>query len=217
MLAVIESCAVLGVDGYGVRVEVNVVSSQVPQITIVGLPDAAVQESKERVRTALKNSGLAYPMDRRITVNLAPADIRKAGPVYDLPIAIGLLTATGQIADHSQAGTVFIGELSLDGSVRPVSGILPMALWAKENGRRRFVVPAANAREAAIVGDVDVYPVHTLADVLTLLADIDAITPVREDPARILSQPRESSVDFADVKASKVPLHSESDRRRIHS
>jgi magnesium chelatase family protein len=200
MLSVVESSAILGVDAYGVRVEVNVVAAQIPQFTVVGLPDAAVQESRERVRAAIKNSGLMFPGDRRITVNLAPADTKKAGPAFDLPIAVALLVATGQIAEENAAGAVLIGELGLDGTVRPVSGVLPMAIWARQNGRRRLIVPAANTREAAIVGDVDVYPVHTLADVLVLLNDIGAAEPVREDPRRVLAQRSSLDVDFADVK-----------------
>ena len=200
MLAVVESSALLGVDAYGVRVEVNVVTSSAPQFTIVGLPDAAVQESRERVRAAIKNSGLLFPADRRITVNLAPADTKKGGPSFDLPIAVGLLVATGQISEEALNEAVVIGELSLDGSVRPVSGILPVAIWARQNHKRRLIVPAANTREAAIVGDVDVYPVHTLADVLVLLADIEQVEPVREDPRIILGQPEPSGIDFGDVK-----------------
>jgi magnesium chelatase family protein len=200
MLAVIESSALLGVDAYGVRVEVNVVMTSAPQFTIVGLPDAAVQESRERVRAAIKNSGLLFPADRRITVNLAPADTKKGGPSFDLPIAVGLLVATGQVNEEALNDAVLIGELGLDGSVRPVSGILPIAIWARQNGKRRLIVPAANTREAAIVGDVDVYPVHTLADVLVLLADIEQIEPVREDPRTILGQPIDSGIDFGDVK-----------------
>jgi magnesium chelatase family protein len=202
MLAVVESSAILGVDAYGVRVEVNVANSQLPQITIVGLPDAAVQESKERVRAAIKNSGLSFPGDKKITINLAPADLRKAGPSFDLPIAVGLLVATGQISEESLTNTVLVGELSLDGSVRPVSGLLPIAIWARQSGRARLIVPAANTREAAIVGDIDVYPVHTLADVLILLADIGAATPVREDPRSVLVQQIDSGIDFSDVKGT---------------
>jgi magnesium chelatase family protein len=200
MLAVVESSAVLGVNAYGVRVEVNVATTSIPQFTVVGLPDAAVQESKERVRAAIKNSGLLFPADRKITVNLAPADTRKAGPSFDLPIAVGLLVATGQIAEANVAGAVFVGELSLDGSVRPVTGVLPIALWAKGSDRRRLIVPAANTREAAIVGDVDVYPVYHLSDVLELLADMDAATPVRENPADVLTAQTTGDLDFGDVK-----------------
>ncbi len=200
MLAVVESSAILGVDAYGVRVEVNVVPSGVPMFVIVGLPDAAVQESKERVRAAIKNTGLSFPSDRKLTVNLAPADTRKAGPAFDLPIAVGLLVATGQVAEENLGDTVLIGELSLDGSVRPVSGVLPMAIWARANNKRRLIVPAANTREAAIVGDVEVYPVHTLADVIVLLADFAAVSPVTEDPRALLGTTTAGDADFADVK-----------------
>ena len=201
MLAVVESGAVLGVDAYQVRVEVNVTASTVPMFTIVGLPDAAVQESKERVRAAIKNTGLLFPLDRKLTVNLAPGDTRKAGPAFDLPVAVGLLAATGQVCAESVADTVMVGELSLDGSVRPVSGVLPVAIWARANHRRRLIVPAANTREAAIVGDIDVYPVHTLADVLALLGDPASVAPVREDPRALLgAAPGGADVDFAEVK-----------------
>jgi magnesium chelatase family protein len=199
MLSVVESSAILGVDAYGVRVEVNIAPGA-PMFSIVGLPDTAVQESKERVRAAIKNSGLLFPADKKITVNLAPADIRKAGPAFDLPIAVGILAATGQIAEANTVGIVFTGELSLDGSVRPVTGVLPVAVWARQNQRPALVVPTENTREAAIVGEVDVYPVHSLADVLELLCDRDLFTPVREDPAHVLGNATHSDLDFADVK-----------------
>jgi len=200
MLAVVESSAVLGVDAYEVRVEVNIASAMIPMFTIVGLPDAAVQESRERVRAAIKNTGLAFPSDKKLVVNLAPADTRKAGPAFDLPIAVGLLVATGQVAEENMAGTVLVGELGLDGTVRPVAGVLPIAIAAKAAGKQRLIVPAANTREAAIVGDVAVYPVHTLADVLVLLADLESASPVTEDPRDILGKIDASDVDFADVK-----------------
>lgn len=200
MLAVVDSSAIQGVDAYGVRVEVNVANSSIPMFTIVGLPDAAVQESKERVRAAIKNTGLLFPADKRLTVNLAPADTRKGGPAFDLPLAVGLLVATGQITEAHLGDTVVVGELSLDGSVRPVSGVLPIAIWARGAGKRRLIVPAANTREAAIVGEVDVYPVHTLADVVTLLNDPASATPVTEDPAAVLRGDDCADADFADVK-----------------
>ncbi|MBC7807030.1 MAG: YifB family Mg chelatase-like AAA ATPase [Akkermansiaceae bacterium] len=201
MLSVVESSAIFGVDAYGVRVEVNVAyTATLPGFTIVGLPDVAVNEARERVRAAIKNSGLSFPGDKRLTVNLAPADMKKAGPAFDLPIAVGLLLATSQIAEENAAGCLFIGELSLDGSVRPVTGVLPMAVWAKKSGYRRFVVPSANTGEAAIVGDIDVYPVDTLTDVLLLLADWGSANPVRMDPAEALSRTVHSEWDFADVK-----------------
>ena len=200
MLSVVESSAILGVDAYGVRVEVNIANTSIPMFMIVGLPDAAVQESRERVRAAIKNSGFSFPGDKKITVNLAPADTRKAGPAFDLPIAVGLLAVTGQISAEAAADAVFIGELGLDGTVRPVTGILPMAIWARSQRRRRLIVPAANTREAAIVGDIDVYPVNTLADVVILLADPASATAVREDPRAILKNLPPTDVDFSDVK-----------------
>ena len=151
MLAQVDSSAILGIDAYVVRVEVDI-SSSVPMFTIVGLPDAAVQESRERVRSAFKNTGLDFPL-RRITINLAPADIKKQGPAFDLPIAIGILAATGQVRSETIAGGMFVGELALDGAVSPVSGVLPMAIKARADKRPFLVVPAANALEAAIVGE----------------------------------------------------------------
>ena len=153
-----------------------------------------------KARSFVESCGLLFPFDKKITVNLAPADTKKAGPAFDLPIAVGILCATGQISDASVVDAVFTGELGLDGSVRAVSGVLPIAIWARQNHRRRLIVPAANTREAAIVGDVDVYPVHTLVDVLTLLADPDAVPPVREDPRIVLNQPNSLDADFCDVK-----------------
>lgn len=199
MLAVVESAAIFGVDAYGVRVEVNV-SGNVPSFTIVGLPDAAVQESRERVRAALRNSRFQFPFDRRLIVNLAPADVRKAGPAFDLPIAVGLLVATDQLAPESVVDTVFVGELGLDGSVRPVSGVLPLAIWARQSGRKRLIVPVANTREAAIVGEVDVYGVTSLAQVVELLHEPESLLPIREDPRLVLAGPSRSEVDFAEVK-----------------
>ncbi|HOM72389.1 MAG TPA: magnesium chelatase domain-containing protein, partial [Armatimonadota bacterium] len=145
MLSQVNSSAVLGIDAYIVEVEVDI-SGGLPRFDIVGLPDTAVQESRERVRSAVKNSGLEFPM-KRITINLAPADVRKEGPAFDLPIAVGILAATGQIDPDAILDTIVIGELSLDGSVRPVSGVLPIALKARELEIKRMVVPAHNVKE----------------------------------------------------------------------
>jgi len=148
MLAKVMSCAVVGLDGAIVEVEVDI-SSGLPAFTIVGLPDAAVQEARERVRAAIRNSGCNFPM-KRITVNLAPADLKKEGPAYDLPIAIGILFSSEQLsADVSQM--LFLGELSLDGSVRHTHGILPMVALAKEKGLSTVFIPAADAGEASLV------------------------------------------------------------------
>ena len=201
MLAQVDSSAILGIDAYVVRVEVDI-SSSVPMFTIVGLPDAAVQESRERVRSAIKNTGLDFPL-RRITINLAPADIKKQGPSFDLPIAVGLLAATGQVRDDHLAQGMFVGELALDGTVSPVAGVLPMAIKARADKRPFLVVPEANAREAAIVGDVHVYGVRSLADVVQLLNDFDAQTPLISDSADLLRNDRTGEPDFCDVKGQE--------------
>ncbi|MBI5028933.1 MAG: magnesium chelatase, partial [Chloroflexi bacterium] len=172
MLAKVTSCAVVGLDGALVDVEVDVSNGQTG-FTIVGLPDAAVQESRERVRAAIKNSSFSYPF-KRITVNLAPADLRKEGPAYDLPIAVGLLMASEQLnADLSRA--LIIGELSLDGMVRHTNGVLPMAALAREKGFDTLFVPAADAPEAALVPDLKVYPIETL---FALVMHIQQMQPI---------------------------------------
>jgi magnesium chelatase family protein len=200
MLATIESSAVQGIDAYDVNVEVDV-SSHIAYFAIVGLPDAAVNEAKERVRAAIKNAGLEFPL-RRICVNLAPADTRKQGPAFDLPVAIGILAATGQIRTDALAEWLFVGELALDGRVRPVAGILPTAVKARQDGK--LVVPAENALEAAVVGDVEVYPVATLTEAVALINDPDAeIWPITSDPYALLSQGSSEDLDFSDVKGQE--------------
>ncbi len=161
MLAKVISCAVVGLEGYIVQVEVDISP---------GLQDEAVQEAKERVRGANRNLGYTFPM-KRITVNLAPADLKKEGPAYDLPIAVGILLATEQIA-ADVTKTVFIGELSLDGALRHTSGVLPMAGLAYQEGLTDIVVPSADAREASLVEDTRIIPVQSLALHLVSLLNI---------------------------------------------
>ena len=161
MLARVFSCAVIGLDAVIIEVEVDT-GKGLPSIVVVGLPDAAVQESRERVQSAIKNSGLALPRNR-VTVNLAPAAVRKEGPAYDLPIAVGMLIATGQLPPPAVEDALMVGELSLDGSVRHVRGILPMAALAREQGIRRIFVPEGDAAEAALIPGLEVYPVPSLS------------------------------------------------------
>lgn len=178
MLAKVTSCAIVGLDGAVVEVEVDI-SRGLPSMTIVGLPDAAVQESRERVRAAIKNSGLPFPAER-LTVNLAPADLRKAGPAYDLPIAIGILLASEQIyGDVSQA--IVMGELSLDGGVRHVSGVLPMANLARQEGFTSLFVPAEDAPEAALIDGLNVYPVESLLQLVDHLTGHSKLEPYQAD------------------------------------
>ena len=160
MLAKSRTCAVVGLDGFIVEVQVDI-SPGLPAFTIVGLPDTAVQEARERVRAAIRNSGFEFPM-RRITVNLAPADLRKAGPAYDVPIAIAVLLSSGQISELPESA-VFIGELSLDGSLRHTNGVLPMVVVASDEGYDTVFVPASDAEEAALVDGMKVIPVGDLA------------------------------------------------------
>jgi magnesium chelatase family protein len=162
MLARVFSCAILGLDGVVVDVEVDT-GHGLPAIIIVGLPDAAVQESRERVQMAIKNAGLLFPR-KRITVNLAPAAVRKEGPAYDLPIALGVLIATAQLPPDCLDGALVVGELSLDGSVRHIRGVLPMAALARQEGFQRVFIPQVDASEAALIPDLEVIPVPSLAE-----------------------------------------------------
>jgi len=166
MLAKVTTCAVIGLEGAIVEVEVDI-SPGLPSFTIVGLPDTAVQEARERVRAAIRNSGCTFPM-KRIVVNLAPADLKKAGPAYDLPIAVGILLSSEQIsADVSQ--TTLLGELSLDGSLRHTNGILPMVALAHQEGLSTTIVPEVDAREASLIQDIRIIPVTSLAQLVSYL------------------------------------------------
>jgi magnesium chelatase family protein len=174
MLAKVNSYGLNGIAGYPVQVEVDITNG-LPAYETVGLPDAAVKESKERVRSAVRNTGLEFPV-QRITVNLAPADMRKEGPIYDLPIAIGLLAASGQVDPHSLEDTLFLGELALDGRVRPINGVLPMLIAARKQGVSRIVLPAENTLEAAFVPDMEVYPAQTLGAIVRHLGGVEPIS-----------------------------------------
>ncbi len=167
MLARIFSCAVLGLDGVIVEVEVDLANG-LPGVIIVGLPDTAVQESRERVQSAIKNSGLLFPR-KHVRVNLAPASVRKEGPSYDLPIALGILAASEQIPIDLLQNILVVGELSLDGSVRHVRGVLPMAALAVEKGFHRILVPEEDAAEAALIPDLEVIPIHNLEKICEAL------------------------------------------------
>src|SRR3990170_1119970 len=166
MPAKVISCAIVGLDGAIVEVEADI-SPGLPTFTIVGLPDTAVQESRERVRAAIRNSGCTFPM-KRIIVNLAPADLKKAGPAYDLPIAVGILLSSEQVAaDISQ--TLLLGELSLDGSLRHTNGVLPMVALAHEQGFATVIVPETDAKEAALIEGAKIIPVSSLCQLVSYL------------------------------------------------
>ena len=193
MYSVTRSFGLRGLSGFAVAVEADV-SGGLPAFSIVGLPDSAVRESADRVRAAIKNLGFKFP-DRRITVNLAPADVRKTGPVYDLPLLLALLTASGQIEEVS-SDTAFLGELALDGTLRPVSGVLPMALTAARLGIDTLYVPAANAAEATLADGLTVYGVTDVGQLIAHLKGEQVMTPAPRWTPGHQDQPLP---DFADV------------------
>ena len=174
MLSCVKSFGVSGVGGFAVAVEVYI-SGGLPGFEIVGLPDAAVREARERVRAAIKNNGFRFPPSR-LTVNLAPADRKKAGTLYDLPILIGILAAQGEI-DAPSGDCAFLGELALDGSLRRVSGALPMAIAAERSGVKKLFLPAENAAEAAFAESVEVYGVESVRDLIAHLRGEKELAP----------------------------------------
>ena len=202
MLAKVISCALIGLDGLIVSVEVDATRGQ-PAFNIVGLPDAAVKEASERVRGAIRNSGFTYPWDKRLTVNLAPADVRKTGPVYDLAIAVGILIATSQAWPQEVEGALIVGELSLDGTVRHITGMLPIAATALHQGIKRAYVPAADAPEAALIEGLEVIAVESLAELAAHIQGLREIAPYvpEDDPAAVSLPPY--AADFAEIKGQE--------------
>lgn len=200
MLIKLKSSAVLGLEAYIVEVEVDSFRG-LPAQSIVGLPDAAVKESRDRVRFAIKNSGFEYPPGN-FTINLAPADVRKEGTLYDLPIALGILSSSEQIKNEF-AETIFVGELSLNGELRPVPGILPMVMYAKKNKIKKVVVPLENADEAALITDVQVIAVSTLKEAGLFLDGKIKIEPHKVDLKKIMPEDPAFEIDFLDVKGQE--------------
>jgi magnesium chelatase family protein len=211
VLSKVKSYSVHGITGQDVVIEVDI-SNGIPAFEIVGLADTAVKESKERVRAAIRNEGFEFPL-RRVTVNLAPADVRKEGSAFDLPIAVGILQATGQAPFGQPGARAFVGELSLDGAVKPVKGVLPMAMRARESGALELFVPGANAYEAAVVEGLSVYPVDSLAGLAAHFRALAGaapaaggapppapIEPCRVDARGILAAGAPPGLDFADVR-----------------
>ncbi|MCL5036757.1 MAG: YifB family Mg chelatase-like AAA ATPase [Chloroflexi bacterium] len=199
MLAKVKSCTVLGLEAIPVEVEVDI-SPGLPTFSLVGLPDAALAESRERLRSAIKNGGYEFPY-RRITINLAPADLRKEGPVVDLPMALGILAATGQVSPELLEGVLPVGELSLDGNLRPINGILPMAMMARDNGVKTFMVPLPNLREARLVEGLNVYGASSLREVIEIL---EGTSPPPAVPEEVDEKRPEyelhTELDYSDIK-----------------
>ncbi|MBI4340601.1 MAG: YifB family Mg chelatase-like AAA ATPase [Chloroflexi bacterium] len=201
MLAKVSTCAVIGLDGAVVEVEVDIASG-IPAFNVVGLPDAAVQEARERVRAAIRNSGCEFPL-RRITVNLAPADLKKEGPAYDLPIAVGVLISSGQVPVEP-AGCLFLGELSLDGHLRHTNGILAMVSLARQHGFTTVFVPAADAKEAALVEGTEILAVESLVDLVAHLRGERALPPFQASRQDLLAAaPRYEGPDLRHVRGQE--------------
>ena len=201
MLAKVLSSAVIGIDAFLVEVEVDITSG-LPTFTTVGLPEASVKESKERVKSAISNSGYTFP-DDRITVNLAPAHIKKEGTGFDLPIALGILTATQIISQNIISKYLVLGELSLDGRIKPVKGSLPMALAAKNAGYDGIIVPYDNGREASVVAGITVLPVKTLPQLVGFFRGFTKIEPEKTDISKIFDYGNTFEVDFSEVKGQE--------------
>src|SRR5690349_10734476 len=198
MLSRVRSAAVLGIDAYPVDVEVDI-SSGLPSFATVGLPHGAVREGRERIGAALGNAGYTFPL-RRITVNLAPADIQKTGSGLDLPIALGVLTASGQLPDEALTGLMIVGEVGLEGDLRPVRGALPMALAARSSGCRGLLLPTDNVPEAAVVEGLEVRGARSLSEVCAYLSGHADLPAAAVDLPRLMGERRRDDCDFADVR-----------------
>lgn len=202
MIAKILSAGLIGIEGYIVQVEVDI-SQGLPSFDIVGLPDSAVKESKDRVRTAIKNSQIAFPV-KRITVNLAPANTRKEGPSFDLPIAIGILSNMGIVSESAIKDTLIVGELSLDGSVRAISGVLPIVHSAKNLGIKKFIIPYENMEEAGLISDIEIIGVKNLSELIEHLNGAKKIPPFKIDIESLFSENNfELDLDFYDVRGQE--------------
>ena len=201
MLSIVKSMSLHGLEGYLIDVQVDV-SGGLPNWEVVGLPDVSVKEAKERVRTAIKNSGYEF-QSRRIVVNLAPADTRKEGSFFDLPIAIGILMDFGEIMEQNLLDTIFIGELSLDGRINKVNGVLPMCIEAKRLGIKRIILPIENATEAAIVEGLRVIGAVDLKQVVSYLNEQEEISTTKTNIQELFHKKKKYTLDFSDVKGQE--------------
>lgn len=198
------SASVYGIDAYLVEVEVDVGSARMQDFNVVGLPDNAVKESRERIKSALRNCGFEFPYGQGVTINLAPADVRKEGSGFDLPMALGLAGCMGQFFGKPLDQCMFLGELSLDGGVRPVRGALSAALAARDKGLKAIAVPEANAREAAVVEGVNVFALKSLPQAVDLVNSPESFTPVKVDAGQMLSEAAQYNVDLRDVRGQQA-------------
>lgn len=201
MFSQINSCGLVGIDGFEVSVQTDI-SNGIPMFEIVGLPDAAVREAKERVRAAIKNMGFQFPA-KRIIINLAPASQKKAGSIYDLPITVSILTATEQISGLDIENSMFIGELSLDGTLNSIDGVLPMVIYAYTKGYKKVFVPYENADEAAVISGIEIYPVKTIRELYEHFSGEKEIKPHSVNLDDYFSNRALTLLDFADVKGQE--------------
>lgn len=201
MLSIIKSMALHGLEGFLIDVQVDV-SAGLPEWNIVGLPDTSVKEAKERVRTAIRNSGYEL-FSRKIIVNLAPADIKKEGPIYDLPIAVGILMSLEVIDNQQLNDVLIIGELSLDGSLNPINGTLPICIEAKKLGIKKVILPQANAKEASIVEDIEILGANNLKEVVDYLNNNIEIKSYTTSWQECLLQNGQNQLDFSEVKGQE--------------
>lgn len=201
MVSALKTFTVIGIQAYPVDIEVDIANG-LPQINVIGLPDNTVKESKERIRSAIKNCQFPYP-SQRITINLAPVDIKKEGSCLDLPIAIGILAATGIINENNLVKVILIGELSLSGALRPVRGILPIAMSLVKKGFSAILLPKANAAEAAVIEGLKVYPAQNLREVVHFLNEVSTIAPISLNRDQLIQQKDEYLSDFSEVKGQQ--------------
>mgnify|MGYP001089605634 CR=1 FL=1 len=201
MLSIVKSMALHGLDGYLIDVQVDV-SAGIPSWEVVGLPDTSVKEAKERVKTAIKNSGYEF-QSRKIVINLAPADTRKEGSIFDLPIAIGILLNLEQIQMQDLSKTVFIGELSLDGKLNKANGVLPMCIEAKNLGIKTLIVPTQNAKEASIIEGINVIGVESLKQMVEYLNNNQKIQPQKTNIKELFEENNRYKIDFSEVKGQE--------------
>lgn len=202
MFTKINSVAILGIDCIPIEVEVDIAGSW-PGFQIVGLPDTAIQEAKERIRTAWKNTHLSFPNNSRIIINLAPADVRKEGSSYDLPIAIGMYISSQKLTNINTSDSIFVGELALDGSLRQTTGILPLAIFASTHGFKNIFVPESNAKEGAIISNINIYPVKTFEDVINHLNGTKEIIKMDPIPLDDWFENNEHEMDMAYIKGQE--------------
>ena len=201
MLSIIQTISLMGLDGKLVEVQTDI-SGGLPNFEIVGLPDVTVKESKERIKSAIKNSGVQLN-SRKILINLAPSDIKKEGSGYDLPIAVGILSAVGAIGKFDEKSTIFIGELALDGKINKIPGILPICIEAKKCGMKKIFVPKENEKEATIIGGLQIVPVKTLVEVIEYINQNKQIEVVNSNINFDNNISKLFDIDFADVKGQE--------------